>query len=87
MLLLLILLDDVARRMIVVPRLHGCDRIVLHGQVLVLGGGALILGAGLHSVTIVISYGHSLNIFCGTAWVLHIHCEAARCKLLIRLVC
>ena len=60
---------------------------MLHGQVLVLGGRALILGAGLYSVSIVISYGHCLDIFCGAARVLHIHGEPTRCKLLIRLVC
>ena len=59
---------------------------MLHGQVLVLGGGALVLGARLHPVSVVLANGHLLNILGRAAWVLNVHHEATSRELLVRLI-
>ena len=66
--------------------LHRRDRVVLHGQILVLGGGALVLGARLHSVSVVLTDSHLLNILGRAAWILNVHYEATGRELLVRLV-
>ena len=66
--------------------LHRCDRVVLHGQILVLRGGALVLGARLHPVSVVLTNSHLLNILGRAAWVLNVHYEATGRELLVRLV-
>ena len=66
--------------------LHRCDRVVLHGQILVLRGGALVLGARLHPVSVVLTNSHLLDILGRAAWVLNVHYEATGRELLVRLV-
>ena len=69
-----------------VSGLHRCDRVVLHGQILVLRGGALVLGARLHPVSVVLTNSHLLDILGRAAWVLNVHYEATGRELLVRLV-
>ena len=59
---------------------------MLHGQILVLGGGALVLGARLHAVSVVLPNSHLLNILGRAAWILNVHYEATGRELLVRLV-